>query len=177
MTSIHERFQSFLTDSGIASEWIPIILVLTGILALSLAAIITYLITKRFLLQILNAFFRKTSFKWDDVLADRRTFDNLAHIIPALIVRAATPALFADYEQVQPIMIKIADVYILIAGALIIISFLKAVEYILSQSPVFLNKPLASYFQLVRIVFYIAMFIIILSIIIGKSPMYFLNSR
>src|SRR5690606_35977800 len=114
--------------------------------------------------------------KWDDVLADRQTFDNLAHIIPAVIVRIATPVLFANYSHIQPFMIKIADVYIIIAAALICISFLKAIEYILSQSAVFVNKPIASYFQLVRIVLYIAMFIIILSILIGRSPLYFLTA-
>ena len=169
-------FETLLSDAGISSEWIPLVSVFIGIIAVALLAIIAYLITKKILLRLLNSFFRKTSFKWDDVLADRQTFNNLAHIIPAIIVRISTPALFVDYEHLQPFMIKIADVYILIAATLIAISFIKAVEYVLLQSPVFANKPLASYFQLLRIVLYIAIFIIILSVLIGKSPMYFLTA-
>jgi len=176
MINVQDWFEVLLADAGIATEWIPLLRVLIGIVALAFIAIVAYLITKRFVLQFLNAFFRKTPLKWDDVLADRRTFDNLAHIIPAIIVRFATPALFAGYDRIQPFMIKVADVYIIIAGALILISFLKAIEYVLSQSPVFINKPIASYFQLVRILLYIAMFIIILSILIGRSPTYFLTA-
>ncbi len=176
MTNIQDWLEAVLADSGVAAEWIPAARVFLGIVALMIVAMLAYIITKRFLLQFLNSFFRKTSTKWDDVLAERKTFDNLAHIIPAMIVRFAMPALFADYDTLRPFMIKVADVYIIIAGALICISFLKAVEYILSQSPVFVNKPIASYFQLIRIVLYIAMFIIILSILLGRSPMYFLTA-
>src|SRR5690606_19116285 len=68
------------------------------------------------------------------------------------------------------------DVYIMIAISLVLISFLKAVEYLLSQSSAFAGKPIASYFQLVRIVLYITLFIIILSIVIGRSPLYFLSA-
>ncbi len=176
MIDVKQTLESLLANAGIASEWIPTIRIFFGVVILVFIAIIAYFITKRFLLHFLNLFFRKTKVKWDDVLAERGTFNNLAHIIPAIIVRMATPALFTDFETLQPFMIKIADVYILIAAVLIGISFLKAVEYILSQSPAFVNKPIASYFQLLRIVLYIAMFIIILSVLIGRSPMYFLTA-
>lgn len=176
MTEIHDWLEVLLFDAGVAAEWIPALRLLLGSVALVIVAMLTYLITKRFLIQYLNAFFRKTAVKWDDALAERKTFDNLAHIIPAIVVRIAMPALFADFETLRPFMIKVADVYIIISGALICISFLKAVEHMLSVSPVFVNKPIASYFQLIRIVLYIAMFIIILSILIGRSPMYFLTA-
>ncbi len=176
MEVFQQWFDTLLSDAGVAPDWISFFSMLIGLAILIAVAVFTYLVIKHFLIRFLNAFFRKTSFKWDDVLADRNTFNNLAHIIPAIIVRIAIPKLFVDYPQVQPFMIKVGDVYILIAATLIIISFVKAVEYILSQSPVFANKPLASYFQLLRIVIYIAIFITILSVLLGKSPMYFLTA-
>ena len=176
MEVFQQWFDTLLSDAGVAPDWISFFSMLIGLAILMAVAVFTYLVIKHFLIRFLNAFFRKTSFKWDDVLADRNTFNNLAHIIPAIIVRIAIPKLFVDYPQVQPFMIKVGDVYILIAATLIIISFVKAVEYILSQSPVFANKPLASYFQLLRIVIYIAIFITILSVLLGKSPMYFLTA-
>ena len=176
MANVQDWLETLLFDAGVASEWIPTLRVLFGMVALTIITLLAYIITKRFLVQFLNAFFRKTRVKWDDVLAERKTFDNLAHIIPAIVVRMAMPSLFSDFDSLRPLMIKVADVYIIIAGALICISFLKVVEHVLSQSAVFVNKPLASYFQMVRIVLYIALFIIILSILIGRSPMYFLTA-
>lgn len=169
-------FESVLSDAGIAAEWISIVRLLIGLVVLILLSMTIYALTKKFIVKILHTFFRKTAVKWDDILADHETFNNLAHFIPAVIIRMATPYLFSDYQTLQPFMIKLADIYVLIAATLIAISFLKAVEYMLSQSQAFVNKPLASYFQLLRIVLYIAIFIIILSVIIGKSPMYFLTA-
>ena len=176
MEVVQQWLDALLSDAGIANEWISFVRMLVGLLTLTLTAIIVYLITKHFLVRFINGFFRKTSFKWDDVLADRKTFDSLAHIFPAILVRVSTPQLFVNYPHLQPFMIKIADVYILIATTMIIISFVKVVEYVLSHSPVFVNKPIASYFQLLRIVIYIAIFITILSVLLGKSPMYFLTA-
>ncbi len=176
METVQQWLDALLSDAGIANEWISFVRMLIGLFVLALIAILAYLVTKHFLVRFINAFFRKTSFKWDDVLADRKTFDSLAHIIPAIIVRASMPKLFVNYPQFQPFMIKMADVYILIATTMIIISFVKVVEYVLSHSPVFVNKPIASYFQLLRIVIYIAIFITILSVLLGKSPMYFLTA-
>ena len=175
MVNFQHWLETILADAGVSAQWIPILYVLIAIVALIVVIFLAYGITKLFVSRFLHAFFRKTPFKWDDVLADHKTFDNLAHIVPAIIVRYAIPELFANY-QLQPFMIKVADVYIIVAISLVCISFLRALEYILSQSAAFVNKPLASYFQLLRILLYIAMFIIILSILIGRSPMYFLTA-
>ena len=169
-------FETLLSDVGIATEWISLVRLLLGLVVLVLLSMTIYALTKKFIVRLLHTFFRKTAVKWDDVLADRETFNNLAHFIPSIIIRIATPYLFSDYDSLLPFMIKLADVYVLIAATLIAISFLKGAEYMLSQSAAFVNKPLASYFQLVRIVVFIAVFIIILSILIGKSPMYFLTA-
>ena len=169
-------FESLLSDAGIAAEWISIVRLLIGLVVLILLSMTIYALTKKFIVKFLHTFFRKTAVKWDDILADHETFNNLAHFIPAVIIRMATPYLFSDYPTFQPFMIKLADIYVVIAATLIAISFLKAVEYMLSKSQAFVNKPLASYFQLLRIVLYIAIFIIILSVLIGKSPMYFLTA-
>ncbi len=176
MTDIDNWFEALLLDAGFTDTWIPILRFLILIIILTIAAVIAHWITKRFVLRFLNIFFKKTPFTWDDVLAEQRTFDNLAHIVPAIIVKLSAPVLFADFAALQPFMVKLADVYIIIAGILIVVSFLRAVEHVLSQSDAFANKPLASYFQLIRIVLYIAAFIIILSILIGKSPLYFLSA-
>ena len=169
-------FETLLSDAGIATEWISLVRLLIGLTILVLLSMTIYALTKKFIVQLLHTFFKRTAVKWDDILADRETFNNLAHFIPSIIIRIATPYLFSDYAGLQPFMVKLADVYVLIAATLVVISFLKAVEYMLSQSAAFVNKPLASYFQLVRIVVYIAVFIIILSVLIGKSPMYFLTA-
>src|SRR5690606_18441424 len=54
--------------------------------------------------------------------------------------------------------------------------FSRVAETIMSKSAVLANKPLASYFQLFRIVIYIAIGILVFSTILGQSPIYFLSA-
>lgn len=176
MIEIDRWFDVLLNDAGISQEWIPLLRFVILISILTIVAFVAHYVTRRYVLKLLNVFFKKTPFQWDDILAEHKTFENLAHIVPAVIVKLAAPILFADFPRLQPFMIKLADVYIIIAAVLVVVSFLRAVEFILSKSPTFASKPLASYFQLIRIVLYIAAFIIILSILIGRSPLYFLSA-
>ncbi len=169
-------FETLLSDAGIATEWISLARLLIGLVALILLSLTIYVLTKKIILKLLHVFFRKSLVKLDGILTDRTTFNNLGHLIPSIIIRMATPYLFSDYAALQPFMIKLGDIYVLIAATLVVVSFLKGAEYMLSKSAAFVNKPLASYFQLVRIVLYIAVFIIVLSVLVGKSPMYFLTA-
>ncbi len=58
----------------------------------------------------------------------------------------------------------------------VLFALLKVCELVLSQHPAFKDKPLTSYFQLIRILLYIVAVILVLSVILGKSPAYFLSA-
>src|SRR5690606_6372142 len=109
-------------------------------------------------------------------LIEHKLFDNLAHIVPVLIIKTLIPEVFVDFVSIVPFILKITDVYIVVVIMLVIVSFLRGMEFFLIDSPVFKNKPLASYFQLARIIIYIAVGILILSTLMGRSPVYFLSA-
>lgn len=119
---------------------------------------------------------KRTPMKWDDLLVQHKTLDNVAHIIPAIIVKQTAPLIFLDFANLIPVINKLTDIYIIIAIMIIVLSFLKATEQILRKSPVFLNKPITSYFQLIRIIIYIIIAILVISIFIEKSPLYLLSA-
>ena len=100
----------------------------------------------------------------------------MAHIVPAVIVKLAAPVVFADHSSLLPLVFKVIDSYLVIVGLILILSFLKVIEYSLSNTESFKEKPLTSYFQLIRIILYLATGILILSILLAKSPLYFLSA-
>lgn len=165
-----------LRGAGIENDVIPGLRVGIMFLALVLIALIALVISKYFIVRLINSFFARTKTKWDDVLVEYKTFDKVAHIVPALVVKALAPVVFADFENLLPFISKVTDVYILVAIIMIIMSLLKGAEFILSSSPLFKNKPLASYFQLTRIIIYIGAAILVLSVLMGRSPLYFLSA-
>lgn len=146
------------------------------LMLLAILSAILFYVTRRVIIRSLYKVFKKTSFTWDDLFVEHKAFDNLAHVVQALVVKVFAELIFRDFENVLPIVIKLTDVYLIMAGLVIVLALLKVAEYSISKSPVFVDKPVASYFQLVRILLYVTSGVIIFSVLLGKSPLYFLSA-
>lgn len=176
MNNLESWLETIWTDAGVGEEWAIYLRLLSMLAALSILGTISFYITKKVILHYLYAFARKSSLMWDDLLVDNRAFNNLAHIVPAIFVRLLAPAIFADFEQVIPMVLKLTDIYLIVVGMTIFFACLRVAQYALSSHPLFKDKPLTSYFQLIRILLYIVIVIIVLSIILERSPFYFLSA-
>lgn len=176
MNSIRDKAALLLQNLGIPQEWVPYCRGLIFIILLATAAFIAFYITKRLAAKFLGRLSRKNSFAWAGSLNDLKAFRNLAHVASAVITRLMAPAAFADFNDILPFIIRSADAYLVIAGMNILFIALKTGEHNLSRHPAFRDKPLTSYFQLIRIIFCIVTIILVLSIILGESPVYFLSA-
>ena len=176
MQYIKDIIDNLLIHWGVASNVIIHLRVLILVIILALISYLSFWITKKLVVNYIYKFIRHTPMKWDDILADRDTFNSLAHIIPAMIVKVAAPVVFSDYTSFLPWVLKLTDSYLIIVGLMLVLSLLKVLEYSLSQSISFKEKPLTSYFQVIRIILYISTGILILSILLSKSPLYFLSA-
>lgn len=176
MDRIEDWVEKLLISSGVAEGVAPEIRLVSLLVALGIFSTVAFWITRTFITKYLYRLFKRTSFEWDDLLADYQILNNLAHIVPALIVRIFAEMLFRDFEFWLPIVIRLTDAYLIIVVMLILLAFLKMLEFTLAKSPVFNNKPIASYFQLLRIILYIAVGIMVLSVLMGQSPLYFLSA-
>lgn len=173
---IEDQTELLITSLGISAEWAVYCRLLLFIIFLVTISSLAFFITKRVFIHYLYKIFRKTSFTWDDLFADTRAFDNLAHIVPAVFVLIMAPVIFSDFEQILPFVIRLTDAYLIIVSMTVFFAVLKVGEYSLSRHPAFKDKPLTSYFQLVRILLYIVTIILVLSAILDKSPIYFLSA-
>lgn len=173
---IENWVDELLINAGVSDEWAIYLRLLSLLIALSLISIIGFYITKKVVINYFYKLVRKSPLKWDDLLADKEVLNNFAHIVPAVFVRLLAPSIFNDFESVLPFIIKLTDVYLIIVAMTIIVALLKVAEYAFSSLEAFKDKPLTSYFQLIRIIFYITTAIFAFSILLGKSPIYFLSA-
>jgi len=165
-----------LLASGFAQEWAIYLRLLLLLVALLLLSVIGFYVAKKIILPYFYKQVKKSPAQWDDLLVDKAVFHNFSHLVPAVFVRLLAPSIFGDFPTVLPIVIKLTDIYLIIVALKIIIAVVKVAEFAFSSLPAFQNKPLTSYFQLLRILFYIATAILLFSILLGKSPVYFLSA-
>jgi miniconductance mechanosensitive channel len=161
---------------GVADYLAVYFRLLIFLLLLVLVCGFLFLITKKIIHYYVYGFFKKTDITWDDVLVENRVFDNVAHIVPSLLVLYAVPNIFSDFPKIVPFLIKLIDAYLILVGSTVLFALLKVAEYGLAANATFKDKPISSYFQLIRIIFYIVILILVLSIMLNKSPIYFLSA-
>jgi len=155
-----------------------VVYIKTPLLILLLIAIcfISWYLTKVFVVRTTHKIFLKTKVTWDDILVEKRVFNKLATIIPALIIAFAAPLILSDFPITAKYIQIVSDVFIVGVIVWIVNTILSVFREILSESENFKDKPITSYFQVVKILIYFIGGIFILSILLGKSPFYFLGA-
>ena len=176
MENIDRWVEKVIVSMGVSEGGAPYLRLLALLLVVGLLSWLFFYIAKRLANGLLYRYIKRTQEKWDDLMLDSKIFSRLAHIVPAAIVRVMAPILFRDFEKVLPFVIKLTDSYLIIVILLVIVALLRVAENVLTKSKAFVDKPLSSYFQLIRIILYIAAGILILSVLLGKSPVYFLSA-
>lgn len=176
MQIVVDIIQEFLNGQGITGRTEHIIELLISLVIILIVCFIVNFITKKILLKAISKILAKTKTKWDDVLLEKKVFDSLAHIAPALVIIYAAPAILQNFQGWIPLTLRLGEAYIVGVIMMVIVGFLNALEHLLKHSDTFKDKPIASYFQLAKIINYSICGVLILSIVLDVSPLYFLSA-
>lgn len=139
-----------------------------GVLLLSF---ILYFITKNILLKVILKLSKKTKTLWDDKLMEQKVFDKLNYIIPLLIIYFSA-SLFPIFTVMIERFAKALIVWFTVLAAS---SFLSAVNDIYLTYKTSRDKPIKGYLQIIKIFFFIMGLIVVLGIVLGKSPWIFVS--
>ncbi|MCH8023245.1 MAG: mechanosensitive ion channel [Candidatus Marinimicrobia bacterium] len=138
-------------------------LALVGVLALS---VLSYLAAKLIIRRTLTGLIERSATQWDDILLRRQVFHRLAYIIPVLVLfyfTALLPAYGAPLERLLSAVI--AWLVVLVISAL-----LNAGHDIFEHTEFAQRLGLKSYLQVIKLGLYILGLIIVLSLLMGRSP-------
>lgn len=145
-------------------------------LVLVLGSILTWIISRFVMVQILNVLIDKTRTHWDDYLVKNKFFRALAQLVPLMFMEYFLSIVFYRYPKIQIYTGKLVMMMIVIVVILTINRFLSTIRDILIENEKYRDKPIQSYFQVVKIVSTGILLIVMLSLLTGKSPAFFLTS-
>ncbi|HZK03893.1 MAG TPA: mechanosensitive ion channel domain-containing protein [Bacteroidaceae bacterium] len=176
MYRIENWIEQLLISGGIKETPATILRLLILFFGLMVFSLFMYILFKKVILKHLYKLFEKSSLKFEETYADKKMFNYLSHIVPAIIIKISAPTVFGDFPIILPFVVKLTNIYIVVALLTIVLALLKIAEKTLMEHKNFKNKPLMSYFQLIRIILYIVAFILILAILFNKTPVYLLSA-
>ena len=161
--------KDWFVGHGLSEELALFLTLGIDLLIITLIAFIADFIAKKIILRIISSVVKKTKTDWDDLLFEKKVFNAVAHIAPAIVVQLIAPLIFSDFKNILPLVMATANIYIVFVVITVINRLLSTVEEIISRSPYFKDKPVASYFQLAKIINYSIGGIFIFSIILNQS--------
>jgi miniconductance mechanosensitive channel len=168
MLEFVKNYLLHLKIDGIISNYLSIAI---SIIFVVLSLFIINFVSKKILLQIMKVIVSKSRTKWDDVLFENKVFEKIANIIPALFVLGFAYLFPGQVKIIQ----KITYCYIVFIIILVLNALINSFLTIFKSHEHLKNKPLKGYFDFIKIIFASLGVIIIVSIIIEKSPVALLS--
>ncbi len=174
MDKLLDKFELwFSTELGL-HQLSPILVDLLILAFLIILAVIVNYIAKKFILSMVEYFAAKTNAKWDDVLVKRKFFRRLSHFVPALVIYLMSSVFFENDTAIL-VTKTIAEIYMLFVAIFTIDAFLSSVVDIYHNYDDTGKFPVRIIAQVTKILMFAVIGILILSILIGKSPAYFIG--
>lgn len=154
-------------------KYIWMLLLLLGTVVISL---IIWWVTKKVFLSFFYSFAKRTKTNFDDLLVTNKFFDVLAHLIPLLFLDFFFSIVFFAFPKTHDFSLRINEVLIALVILVALRRFLNTVRDFLKSKPALEGKPINSYIQTGKIIVTIFLVIIMLSLLTGQSPTFFLTS-
>ncbi|HBB00559.1 MAG: mechanosensitive ion channel protein MscS [Bacteroidetes bacterium GWD2_45_23] len=168
--AISEWSIEFLKNIGISDNWVKYINLIFLVSVVVVLVFVVQYVTRIILQTILSRSARLSKADILENLSKRRFPHFLAMIVPFSLAKGSIPIIFDQFPKTMRFMDKLADIYLIFYVIWLIMSVVNAFSDTLRTKPSLKDKPLDSYVQVVKIIFYIIGFIILFSILTGQNP-------
>ena len=142
---------------------------------LLLIALLADVVTRRYLVRLVERLTAKSPIDWDNTVARHGVFRHLAHLVPLVIIHFGIDLVPNVPPGVYTAIENIVLILIVWTGLRAADSFLDAAGEIFRGLPISKDRPIQGFLQLFKIFMYVVGAIIIVSIAIGRSPLVLLG--
>ena len=176
-TNFAQFIEDWLHDTmGVDLGMTQVLKVIILFVAMLFIALLLWIIGQWVIHRFISRLVKRSSSQWDDVMAERGVFRKLGHLVPAIVISTLTPVVLTDYPTYVPFVEKIMAAFIVLVIIRVVVSAIGAANIYLSRSPKYRDKPIASFTQLAKLIFWFIGVIIILAIVIGRNPIYMFSA-
>ncbi|MBW6497640.1 MAG: mechanosensitive ion channel family protein [Bacteroidales bacterium] len=176
MIDFLERFsENVLSATGFSVEMTHPFKAVFYLLVIILFSWIANWIAKQGILVILGKAIKRTSSKWDDVFFEKKVFSRMSHLAPVIVIFWFGRALMSEYPKLIEGINMLTNVYIIIVVTMVLFAIINAVGTIYEGYDISKSKPIKGFLQILKIFIGFLVAILILAMIMGRSPLYYLT--
>lgn len=148
-----------------ADNWIVLILII-GV------ALLSNVICRHIILRAVAKLVKRTKATWDDVVFDHKVMIHISRMVAPILIYIAIPIAFPEHAQsgLLDFLRRICLIYIIAVFLRFISVFLAAIYHVYSEREQFKDRPLKGLLQTAQVTIFFIGAIVIVSILINKSP-------
>jgi miniconductance mechanosensitive channel len=167
--------ENWFTHLGMSEAIINFMRTFVFVIIIAFLSWIGYFITKQVLIATITRLIKKSKNNWDDILLQQNIFKRISHFVPAIIIYFTTELAFKGYPQAVSFFNSACYIYMIIMGLMVLNALISSIDTIYNTFSFAKSRPIKGYIQVISIFLYFIAFILILSVLLGKSPVYFLT--
>ena len=133
-------------------------------------AFVSDFVCRQLLLRVVKRIVARTKATWDDILFEDRVLRRLCHIVPPVLIYFLLPLALPPESGMVAFVLKLLLIYVIAVVLRFVNAFLKALHDVADQKEELQGKPLKGLMQTGQVIAFFVCIILIISILIDKSP-------
>lgn len=172
---MNELISLWLSEQGVSSKYLASSAVAVGIGLILLIASVSYYLAKHQILTLVHKLIIKSKNTWDDALIEHNVLTRMTLLLPLVLILFLTPLILESSSTVSSMLILLSKILLTFQIARSISAVLNVSRSIYRESAKQRFLPLNAIIQIIKLVLYLVASIIIVSLILNRSPVYLLS--
>lgn len=157
----------FLIEKGVSNFWANTIVEGSKFIIVICLAIFIFYIAKWMLMSQVEKIVFKTTVQWDDILLKRKVFHKISLLFPGLALLGFSEI----FGYINTLVYKFSLLYIIFILTMVILSIFDGINDIYEGYKISKERPIKGYLQITKILVIFVGIILVISILMGKSPL------
>ena len=172
MPLIHDPaiwFKELFLQAGLSNSLASLLSTIALVLIVLFLSWLSNLFAKAVILKIVTSIVRKKISTWDDIFIKHKVFTRLSHLAPALVIWFMAGWALKDYPTWLTAVHKLAYIYIVIIGMVVVNSFIESWHEIYNTLPISKHRHIKGYVQLLKIFVVLIALLVVVSVVFKKD--------
>ena len=167
---MYDNLMTWLQQMGVADTYALWLLRAAVVLVILLVVYVLDRVCRKIIIPIVRKVTSKTQMTWDDQLLSDEVLNNVCHLIPPVVFYALIPVAFPEESEMLELILKVCDIYIVVAAVKLICSFITSLYNISNEHEKLRERSLKGFYQMLKLVVICIGLIIIIATLIDESP-------
>lgn len=167
--------KDWMTRNGFSVQVAENVRDITDFILAFILIIVVYYVLKYVVLGIIRKIVRRSNTTWDDALYQNKVFSKALLLVPGILLMAVAPFTLTEFPLGLERILLFTQIFLVAVIISLLNAFLNSIYDIYQGFEVSKSKPIKGYLQVFKIILFVIGAIFVISMLIGRSPLYLLG--